>query len=102
MEKIKEYQLDGMILQIPLRYDKRSDLYIEDYSELIETVRFTPAGHPIMFAGEDACPVAEEATPGGCPDCGSCKHYLRAGEHTWIGICKSEARRYLPFERKEG
>lgn len=90
MDKVREYRLDGAVLKIPLSYDKQTDMYIEDYRELIENPRYTPAGHPIMFAGEDACEYAKEATPGGCPDCGCCLFYQRADQHTWIGICKNE------------
>lgn len=91
--KIRQYELDGLVLNIPIRYDELSQIYIEDYTEYIENTVHTPNGHPVMFAGEDACEHASEETPGGCPDCGSCRHYLRAGEHTWIGICKNELKR---------
>ncbi len=87
--KIRRYELEGLILEIPLRLDERAGIYIEDYTEYIENKVRSPEGHPVMFSGEDACPHAEEATPGGCPDCGSCRFYLRAGEHTWIGLCKN-------------
>ncbi len=89
----RKYELDGLILEIPLHFDERSGIYIEDYSEYIENITYSPEGFPVMFAGEDACPYAEEATPGGCPDCGSCRFYKRAGEHTWIGICRNEHKR---------
>ncbi len=100
MKKFKEYELDGAILNIPLKYDKGSDMYIEDYFEFIDNSVFTPFGHPIKFAGEDACDYAEEETPGGCPDCGSCKFYQRAGEHTWIGICKNIHKQLKPTPRR--
>ena len=90
MDKIRKYELEGTVLNIPLNYDEQSNKYIEDYRECIEGPIFTLSGYPIMFAGEDACKFAEEATPGGCPDCGSCKFYERAGEHSWIGICRCE------------
>ncbi len=87
------YEVEGLLLQIPLTYDEASGKHIEDYSEYIENQRFTPRGSPIMFAGEDACSFAQEASPGGCPDCGSCLFYQRAAEHTWIGICTSDKRK---------
>ncbi len=93
MEQIKKYEIEGMELNIPLRYDEQSDKYIEDYRECIENSLYTPKGHPIMFAGEDACTFAEEETPGGCPDCGSCKFYRRADEHSWIGTCVNKYRK---------
>ncbi len=90
METIRRYTLDGMELRIPLRYDARAGVYIEDYREFIEKTIRTPGGRPVLFAGEDACPFGEEDGPGGCPDCGSCRFYCRAAEHTWIGICQNE------------
>jgi hypothetical protein len=90
MEILRTYEIEGIILKVPLNYDEQSGKHIEDYSEFIENQLFTPCGSPIMFAGEDACEHAEEETPGGCPDCGSCRYYKRAAEHTWIGICKCD------------
>ncbi len=92
MEDSRIYELEGFVFNIPLIYDQRSGRSIEDYSEFIENQLFTPDGSPIMFAGEDACTFAQEESPGGCPDCGSCRFYKRAAEHTWIGICKCEER----------
>ncbi len=90
MKKNRRYEFDGLILNVPMNYDVQSQMYIEDYSDIFENPVCTPRGSPVMFAGEDACHLAEEATPGGCPDCGSCKYYRRAGEHTWLGICDHE------------
>ncbi len=93
MEQIRTYEIDGVVLRIPLSFDERSGRHIEDYTEFIENQVFTPCGFPIMFAGEDACEFSQEESPGGCPDCGSCSHYRRAGEHTWIGICRCEQKK---------
>ncbi len=95
MDKLKIYEVEGILLKVPLQYDELSGKHIEDYSEFIENQVFTPCGSPIMFAGEDACRFAEEDTPGGCPDCGSCRFYKRAAEHTWIGICQSNDRKFI-------
>ncbi len=92
MEGHISYEIEGMIIEIPLYYDEQSGKHIEDYREFIEKQIFTPLGSPIMFAGEDSCEFCKEATPGGCPDCGSCIFYKRAGEYTWIGICKCDER----------
>ncbi len=97
MGQRRQYELEGLVLDIPLNYDEKSGIYLEDYSDIFENPIWTPKGHPVMFAGEDACSFAEEETPGGCPDCGSCRYYMRAAEHTWIGICRHEKnRRDLP------
>ncbi len=90
MKKTRRYEIENTVLNIPLKYDELSEIYIEDYTEYIENTVLSPDGYRIMFAGEDACKFSEEASPGGCPDCGSCKFYKRAGEHTWIGLCKNE------------
>ena len=90
MNETRVYMLDGMKLCVPLRFDIHFGKTIEDYREWIENEVYTPAGHRIMFSGTDACSFAEEATPGGCPDCGSCRFYKRAGEHTRIGACMHE------------
>ncbi len=90
MTQRRQYEIEGVVLDVPLQYDQKAKCYIEDYTFWLEEQRYTAAGHPIMFAGEDACTFAQEATPGGCPDCGSCRFYRRAGDHTWIGICKYE------------
>ncbi len=95
MEHSRTYEVEGIILKIPLNYDEQSGKHIEDYTEFIENQLFTPCGSPIMFAGEDACKYAEEETPGGCPDCGSCKFYKRAADHTRIGICKCNKRKNI-------
>ncbi len=93
MENTRVYQIEGMTIQIPIYLDEPTGMYIEDYPDFVANPIFTPAGHQIMFAGEDACQLAEEATPGGCPDCGCCRHYQAAAEHTWFGICRHPEKR---------
>ncbi len=93
MENTRIYTVGGMTLQIPLMYDEQSRKYIEDYKEYIEKAVFTPEGNRVMFAGEDACRYAKESSSGGCPDCGCCIYYKRAGEHTWIGVCEHPRRK---------
>ncbi len=87
MKEIRRYEFDGLILDIAIHYDEQSKMYIEDYPDLIQDPIWSPNGNRVLFSGTDACRYAEEATAGGCPDCGSCKHYTRAGERTWIGVC---------------
>ncbi len=100
MHQRRQYTVEGLVIDVPLRYDKQSDKYLEDYMAYMEKTVFTPGGAPVMFAGEDACEYAEEATPGGCPDCGSCRHYKRAGEHTWIGVCLHDKRKNIPRQNE--
>lgn len=87
MDKTRRYEVEGLIIDIPLRLDERSQKIMEEYPDFIENPLWTPAGHRVLFSGTDACPLAAEATPGGCPDCGSCRHFKRAGAHTWFGVC---------------
>ncbi len=89
MKKIKQYEIEGLTINIPLHYDEQMGLFIEDYPDFIEDPVWTKKGHRVLFSGTDACPFAEEATPGGCLDCGSCRFFKRADEKTWIGICEN-------------
>ncbi len=93
MGEKRKYELEGLVIEIPIHYDKQAEMYIEDYPDFIENPTYTPKGNRVLFAGTDACPLASEATPGGCPDCGSCKYYKGASEHTWFGICTNELKR---------
>ncbi len=93
MKQTRRYEFEGVTLDIPLHFDESTGIYIEDYPDFIESPIWTPEGYPVMFAGEDACKFAEEATPGGCPDCGSCRFYRSAAEHTWFGVCGNDARK---------
>ncbi len=95
MEQSRRYEFEGLTIDIPIHYDEDTGLYIEDYPDFLENPIYTPEGYPVMFAGEDACSVAEEATPGGCPDCGSCKYYRSAGTHTWFGVCGNDKKKRL-------
>ncbi len=88
MAETRRYEFDGLILDVPIHYDDQANMYIEDYPDFVENPTFTSKGHRVFFAGTDACSFAEERTPGGCPDCGGCRHYRRLSEHTWIGVCQ--------------
>ncbi|MCD8049382.1 MAG: hypothetical protein LUG52_07255 [Clostridia bacterium] len=87
MAECRRYEIDGMELVVPLRYDEKMGIYIEDYREWMENVILTPAGNVIMFAGEDACEHGKRENDEECRDCGTCVYYRRAGERSWIGIC---------------
>ena len=82
----RRYEFEGVALEIPLRYDERSNMYLEEYPDFIQHPVYTPEGCPVLFAGEDACPYAEAQEGTECPDCGSCRFYRRV-PHTWIGVC---------------
>ena len=90
MEKTRHYEFDGVTLEIPLRYDPLSKLYIEEYPDFSKNPVFTRDGFPVMFAGEDACCYAEAISGRECPDCGCCRYFRPADTHTWIGVCSHE------------
>ena len=87
MKKSRSYTFEGVRLEIPLQYDERAGMYLEQYPDFIQNPVYTPAGCRVMFSGEDACSYAEAAEEGSCPDCGSCRFFRPAGPHTWIGVC---------------
>lgn len=93
MEAIRRYEFEGCILEIPLRYDERSCMYIEEYPDFVKNPVYTPEGCPVYFVGEDACPYAEAASGTDCPDCGSCRYFRPAESHSWIGVCGNGKKR---------
>ncbi len=89
MAKTRIYEIDGMQIQIPLRWDALAKKYLEMYDELIEYPKRTPLGYPIITVAEEACTQAPE----GVSDCSSCPCYKPAGDHTWFGTCRNEQNR---------
>ena len=49
MEKTNRYNMGGIVLEIPLRWDEYSRKFVEDYSDFIKHPVRTPAGHPIFL-----------------------------------------------------
>ena len=92
MEKTNRYNMEGVVLEIPLRWDEYSPKFVEDYSYFIKHPVCTPEGRPIFLTIEDACPYGEPADSEPCIDCGSCRFYRQA-PGTWIGVCGREERR---------
>ena len=93
MEKVNRYELNGEILEIPLRWDERTQSYMEDYEDYYAGPVYTPAGRPVLLTLEDACPDAD-LTDGGV-DCGSCRRYHQF-PGSLLGVCDHEARRRPP------
>lgn len=93
MDKTIRYEFEGVSLEIPLHYDQRAQMYLEEYPDFTQTPLYTPAGCPVLFSGEDACSLAEAAQGERCPDCGSCRFFRAAAPHTLLGVCGHEARR---------
>lgn len=92
MKLSRFYQLEGVTLEIPLHYDPLSHIYIEDYPDLIQNPVFTPAGCPIFFTGEDACPYAQARDGEECIDCGSCRYYHQPPD-ILLGVCRHPKKR---------
>ena len=87
MEKTRRHEIEGAVLDVPLRYDQRTGREIEEYPDLQEYPVYTPAGERIMLTIEDACENAAPADDGEpCVDCGSCRYYRQA-PHTLLGVC---------------
>ena len=93
MEKTRIYNIEGTIMEIPLYYDEQARRYIELYPDFTQNPVYTPEGHPILFTGEDACPLGETAERGHAVDCGSCRFY-RQQPGSWIGVCGRKKRRH--------
>ena len=97
MEKRRQYEIDGLILDLPLRWDEATQQIIQDYSPVIDHPLCTPEGRPILLTLEDACPEGEwregaaVENPAGM-DCGACRHF-RPVPGTLLGVCRNENRR---------
>lgn len=92
MKKFHRYELDGEILEIPLRWDKGTQTYVEDYGGYYDGSAYTPAGRPILLTIEDACPQAHMADDPDSIDCGACRHYHQF-PGSLLGVCRNEKRR---------
>ena len=65
MEKTRQYNIEGELLEIPLHYDELAGRDIEIFLDFIENPVYTPKGCPVLFTGEDACEYGE--APNGVP-----------------------------------
>lgn len=97
-EMTKEYHLDGLVVNIPLRYDKSVGRFFEEFPDYEEQPLYTAQGKPIVCAMQDACAHSVMALNDSCVDCGSCRYYEPAQPHELIGLCSNPARRYQPSE----
>ena len=91
MKKTRRHNIEGAVLDIPLRYDERTGREIEEYPDLLREPVYTPAGERVLLTIEDACPLAELRADG-MRDCGSCFYY-RQVPGTLLGVCGHEKRR---------
>ncbi len=102
MEKVNRYEWDGEVFEIPLRWDERTQSYVEDYEDYYDGPVYTPAGSPVLLTIEDACPEAEmvDDDPASI-DCGSCRHYHQF-PGSLLGVCNNEKRRKKRRARRSG
>ena len=93
MDKTVRFDIEGTIIELPMKFDERSQKYLEDYREVIENPVRTPAGRPILFTFDDACAYAEmvDNDPASI-DCGSCRHYHQF-PGSLLGVCRNEKMR---------
>ncbi len=87
MKPTRRHEIEGAVLEVPLRYDQQTGQWIEEYPDLMERPVYTPAGERILLTIEDACPHGV-LRPDGMGDCGSCIHYRQA-PGTLLGVCGS-------------
>ena len=95
MAKSVRVELEGAVLDIPLRWDGLARREIRDYGPFLEgSPVYTPAGRPVLLTIEDACPHAEmvDNDPAGI-DCGGCKHFWQP-PGSLLGVCHHPARRW--------
>ncbi len=97
MQDKRRYEFDGIAIDIPIHFDERSKIYIEDYPDFIENPIWTGSGYRVLFSGTDACKYVEKHIS----DCGSCEYFERAAEHTWFGYCKNEKNKNYIHQPKE-
>lgn len=102
MEKVNRYEWDGEVFEIPLRWDERTQSYVEDYEDYYDGPAYTPAGRSVLLTIEDACPEAEmvDDDPASI-DCGSCRHYHQF-PGSLLGVCNNEKRRKKRRARRSG
>ena len=92
MKRTRRHNIEGAILDIPLRYDELAGMDIEEYPDLTEHPVYTPAGERVMLTIEDACSYGETADGTRCIDCGSCVHF-RQPSGSLLGVCHNEKMR---------
>ncbi len=101
MGKTRQYNIEGVLLEIPLCYDELAEREIEIFPDFIENPVYTPEGCPVLFTGEDACQFGEAPDGTPCIDCGSCRFYRQTPD-ALIGVCGHEQkRRHFDMDEKQ-
>ncbi len=92
-ETIRKYEVDGLVVEIPIFWYEAGRKYIEQYPDFVGEPVYTPDGRPLTDAVTDACRFGEMREPVAVPDCATCKYYRPAAEGTLFGVCDCEYRR---------
>lgn len=93
MEKTVRFEIEGTVIELPLKYNERSQKYLEDYRETIENPVRTREGRPILLTIEDACAYAEMAdNEPTSVECSTCR-YFRHTPGSLLGVCHNEKMR---------
>ena len=102
MEKVNRYEWDGEVFEIPLRWDERTQSYVEDYEDYYDGPVYTPAGRPVLLTIEDACSEADmvDDDPASI-DCGSGRHYHQFPS-SLLGVCQNEKLKKKRRGRRSG
>ena len=87
------FDIEGTVIDLPLKYDEGPQMYLEDYHSVIENPPYTPEGRPILFTFDDACAHADmvdgEQTSVECSTC----RYFRYIPGSLLGVCHNEKMR---------
>ncbi len=93
MDQTVRFEVEGTVIELPRKYDERSQKYLEDYGKVIDNPVRTPEGHPILFTFDDACAYADmvdgEDTSVECSTC----RYFRQSPGFLLGVCHNEKMR---------
>lgn len=92
MGRMRQLNIEGAVVEIPLVYDELAGRELEQLPDFIANPVCTPEGCPILFTGEDACEYGEAPEGAACIDCGSCRFYRQA-PGSLIGVCGHEKKR---------
>lgn len=92
----REYELDGLRLQVTLRYDETTGRYFEEFPDFEESPMYTARGKPIVCAAQDACLHGDCGAQSRCLDCGSCGYFQPLYSDELLGTCDHPARKKRP------
>lgn len=91
-DRMREYHLDDLRLQVRLAYDEASGRYLEQIPDFEEEPLYTARGKPVVCAAQDACAHSRSDGNESCVDCGDCRCFEPPHPNSLIGICGHPAR----------